>query len=158
MASRGNKMTCNMCSIWRRPVIRLSIKIRGESVGSRDSSTCAFSLVVWCVGMLTSTRVLPSTPSGLWIGQFVHVDPLAVRRLSVMPGFVCSYCMQRAEIPACNSCRLSKVWENIHEANVLQPITANNGITWRSTCVATGTRELKGRIHNRLARFLPIYN
>jgi len=39
--------------------------------------------------------------------------------------------MQRAAIPACNNCRLSNVLENIHEAKVLQPMTAFGGITWR---------------------------
>jgi len=32
--------------------------------------------------------------------------------------------MQHAAIPACNNCRLSNVFENIHEAKVLQPMTA----------------------------------
>jgi len=32
--------------------------------------------------------------------------------------------MQRAAIPACNNCRLSNVLEDIHEAKVLQPMTA----------------------------------
>jgi len=31
--------------------------------------------------------------------------------------------------------------ENIQEAKVLQPMTAFGGITWRSTCVAIGTRD-----------------
>jgi len=39
------------------------------------------------------------------------------------------YCMQRAAIVACNNCRLSNVFENIHEAKVLQPMTAFGGIT-----------------------------
>jgi len=85
-----------ICAVSGVPVIQLSIKIRGESVGSRDSSTCAFSLAVWRVGMLTSTCVLPSTPSGLWIGQFVHVDPPAVRRA------VCNAVVSCAII-ACNA-------------------------------------------------------
>jgi len=37
--------------------------------------------------------------------------------------------MQRAAIVARNNCRLSNVFENIHEANVLQPMTAFGGIT-----------------------------
>jgi len=37
--------------------------------------------------------------------------------------------MQRAAIPACNNYTLSKVLENIHEAKVLQPVTAFGGIT-----------------------------
>jgi len=36
---------------------------------------------------------------------------------------------------------LSNVLENIHEANMLQPMTAFGGITWRSTCVAVGRRD-----------------
>jgi len=43
--------------------------------------------------------------------------------------------MQRAAIPERNNCRLSNVLENIHEAKVLQPMTAFGRITWRSTCV-----------------------
>jgi len=45
--------------------------------------------------------------------------------------------MQRDAIPACNTCRLSNVLENIHEAKVLHPMTAFGGITLRSrpTCV-----------------------
>jgi len=39
------------------------------------------------------------------------------------------YCMQRAAIVACNNCRLSNVFENIHEAKMLQPMTAFGGIT-----------------------------
>jgi len=42
---------------------------------------------------------------------------------------MCNYCMQRAAIPARNNCRLSNVLENIHEAQVLQPMTAFGGIT-----------------------------
>jgi len=38
-------------------------------------------------------------------------------------------CMQRTAIVACNNCRLSNVFENIHEAKVLQPMTAFGGIT-----------------------------
>ena len=44
-------------------------------------------------------------------------------------GFICSYCMQRAAIPACSNFRLSNVLENIHKAKVLQPMTAFGGIT-----------------------------
>jgi len=49
-------------------------------------------------------------------------------------GYMCSYCMQRAAIPACT---LSNVFENIQEAKVLQPMTAFGRITWSrcSTCV-----------------------
>jgi len=50
-------------------------------------------------------------------------------------GYMCNYCMQRAAIPACNNCRLSNVFESIHEAKVLQPMTAFGRITWRSTRV-----------------------
>jgi len=39
------------------------------------------------------------------------------------------YCMQRATIVAFNNCTLSNVFENIHEAKVLQPMTAFGGIT-----------------------------
>jgi len=39
------------------------------------------------------------------------------------------YCMQRAAIVACNNCRLSNVFKNIHEAKVLQLMTAFGGIT-----------------------------
>jgi len=48
---------------------------------------------------------------------------------SLMRGFMCNYCMQRAATPACNNCRPSNVFENIHEAIVLQPMTAFGGIT-----------------------------
>jgi len=37
--------------------------------------------------------------------------------------------MQRAAIPARNNCRLSNVFENIHEAKMLQPMTAFGRIT-----------------------------
>jgi len=38
--------------------------------------------------------------------------------------------MQRAAIPACNNCTFSNVLENIHEAKVLQPMTAFGGIMY----------------------------
>jgi len=45
--------------------------------------------------------------------------------------------MQRAAIPARNNCTHSNVLENIHEAKVLQPMTAFGEIT----CVAAGTKD-----------------
>jgi len=44
-------------------------------------------------------------------------------------GYMCNYCMQRAAIPACNNCRLSNVFENIHQPKVFQPMTAFGRIT-----------------------------
>ena len=44
-------------------------------------------------------------------------------------GYMCSYCMQRAAIPAIPACTLSNVFENIQEAKVLQPMTAFGRIT-----------------------------
>jgi len=44
-------------------------------------------------------------------------------------GYMCKYCMQRAAVPGCNNCMLSNVFKNIHEAKVLQPMTAFGRIT-----------------------------
>jgi len=43
--------------------------------------------------------------------------------------YMCNYCTQRAEIHACNNCRLSNVLESIQDAKVLQPMTAFGEIT-----------------------------
>jgi len=59
-------------------------------------------------------------------------DVVVFVNTSVIPKGVVTcaiYCMQRAAIVACNNCRLSNVFETIHEAKVLQPMTAFGGIT-----------------------------
>jgi len=54
----------------------------------------------------------------------------ALSRHSLKVVVTCAiYCMQSAAIVACNNCRLSNVFENIHEAKVLQPMAAFGGIT-----------------------------
>ena len=52
-----------------------------------------------------------------------HLPHMPYNMVNLNHGYMCNYCMQRAEIHACNNCRLSNVLENIHEAKVLQPMT-----------------------------------
>jgi len=50
-------------------------------------------------------------------------------------GFVCSCCVRRAAIFACDNLRCSNVMGDIREAKMLQPMTEFGWITWRGTCV-----------------------
>jgi len=44
----------------------------------------------------------------------------------------CNFCTQHAAIIAGSQ----TCWKNIHEAKLLQPMTAFGEVTWRSTCAA----------------------
>ena len=55
---------------------------------------------------------------------------------------LCTHCMQRAAIPACNDCRFSNVLAKNSRGNI---VAANDSVRWKhvtySTCVAVGTKD-----------------
>jgi len=88
-----------------------------------------FHSVEWflCVILLTKA-VVSCAIIACYRQQFLHRGLKELHNYFKL-GFMFNYCMQFWHAIRCNNCRLSNMLENIHEAKVLQPMTAFRGIT-----------------------------